>query len=93
MSRHWRHMLICASSHSVAQSTDALFAVGYRSAVGVAVWVLAIRRFKRRYLGLDGNTKPKSKLGRCGKDFSTGCNLVRFAGPKKREVEKVNGAD
>jgi hypothetical protein len=69
------------------------FCSGVPISLGVAIWGLAIPRFRRRYLGLDGNTRPKCRLGRCGKNSYTACNLVRFAGPKKWGIEKTSGAE
>jgi hypothetical protein len=73
-----------------AQSTDAPFCTGVSESLGVVIRGSAIQRFKKRYLGLDGNTKSKNKVGRSGKDSSIACNVARFASPKPK-IEKVNG--
>ena len=67
-----------------------LFSTLRPEAFGVAVWGSAIRKFKKRYLGLDGNTKWKNKLGRSGKNSCTACSVVRFASPRQ-EIEKLDG--
>jgi len=53
------------------------------------VWVSAIRKFKRRCLDLDGNTKLKSKAGRYGNDSSIVSSAVQFA-DRKFQAEKFN---
>ena len=73
---------------SAAQSTNAVFPTEAPKGLGVAIWGSAIPKFKKRYLGLDGNTKSRNKVGRFGKDSSIACNAARCASPKK--VEKLN---
>src|ERR1700687_3101284 len=52
--------------------------------IGVKPWASAIRRFKRRCSDRDGNTRSKSKAGRCGKGSCTDCRTVLYANPNHK---------